>query len=167
VGCGNGFFTSRFIQICDTYGIDSSKKMVELNPHKNVSVMDARQIEYQDDSFDIVFCHALLHHVLERDRVIQEMKRVSKKMVVLLEPNRNNPLMFLFALMVREEKGVMDFSLKYLRNLAERNDLKVRAGFSQGCIVPNKFPTFLLPCVRKLDCRNPLGITNFMICEKS
>jgi len=166
VGCGNGFFTTHFNQICNTIGIDSSKKMIELNPNKNVSVMDARKIEYPNDTFDIVFCHALLHHVVERDKVIQEMKRVSKRFVIILEPNRNNPFMYLFALIVKEERGALIFSLKYLKNFVEINGLRIMTAFSQGCIVPNKFPTLLLPFVKGLDCLNAQGVTNFIICEK-
>jgi ubiquinone/menaquinone biosynthesis C-methylase UbiE len=60
-------------------------------------------LKFEDNSFDVVFCHALLHHVDDIDRVIGEMKRVSCKWIVLLEPNRNNPLMFLFSLLIKEE----------------------------------------------------------------
>lgn len=166
VGCGNGFFTTQFSRLCHTTGIDLSKRMIGLNPHDAVYIMDARQIQYPDNSFDIVFCHSLLHHVIERSQVIQEMKRVSKKYIILLEPNRNNPLMCLFALMVKEEKGAIDFSLKYMKNLTETYGLRTLAAFSQGCIVPNKFPKILLPLIKPFDIRNPLGFTNFIICEK-
>ena len=32
VGCGNGFFTYYFNKICNVYGIDNSKEMLDKNP---------------------------------------------------------------------------------------------------------------------------------------
>jgi ubiquinone/menaquinone biosynthesis C-methylase UbiE len=128
--------------------------------------MDATNLTFPDDSFDLVFCHALLHHIKDMDRVVSEMRRVSKRYVIILEPNRNNPLMFLFSAIVPEERLALRFSLKFLKNIAERNHLKIIACFSQGSLVPNKTPLQLLPVLEKLECRQPLGMTNFVIAEK-
>lgn len=166
VGCGNGFFTYYFDQVCDVFGIDFSEKMVDLNPVKNKAVMNAEELKFEDNSFDLIFCHALLHHVDDIDRVVQEMKRVSRKWIVLLEPNRNNPLMFLFSLLVREEWKAMRFSLRYMKKFVKRNGLTVNKSFSYGMIVPNKSPKFLLPFLRLFNFRQPFGMTNFIIASK-
>ncbi len=166
VGCGNGFFTYYFDQVCDVFGIDFSEKMVDLNPVKNKAVMNAEELKFEDNSFDVIFCHALLHHVDDIDRVVQEMKRVSRKWIVLLEPNRNNPLMFLFSLLVREEWKAMRFSLRYMKKFVKRNGLTVNKSFSYGMIVPNKSPKFLLPFLRLFNFRQPFGMTNFIIASK-
>lgn len=166
VGCGNGFFTYYFDQVCDVFGIDFSEKMVDLNPVKNKAVMNAEELKFEDNSFDVIFCHALLHHVDDIDRVVQEMKRVSRKWIVLLEPNRNNPLMFLFSLLVREEWKAMRFSLRYMKKFVKRNGLTVNRSFSYGMIVPNKSPKFLLPFLRLFNFRQPFGMTNFIIASK-
>jgi ubiquinone/menaquinone biosynthesis C-methylase UbiE len=166
VGCGNGFFTFYFDKICDTYGVDYSEKMLQINPVKKTSLMDANDLKFEDDSFDVVFCHALLHHVEDIAKVMQEMKRVSRKYVIILEPNRNNPLMFLFASLVKEERKALKFSLSYLTDIVSRNDLRVVTSFSYGMIVPNKTPTFLLPLVKLFNFKQPLGMTNFIIAEK-
>jgi ubiquinone/menaquinone biosynthesis C-methylase UbiE len=166
VGCGNGYFTFYFDKICDAYGVDYSEKMLELNPIKKTYHMDANDLKFEDNSFDVVFCHALLHHVENINKVIQEMKRISKKYIVILEPNRNNPLMFLFCLLVKEERNALDFSRSYLANKVKRNGLRIVTSFSYGMIVPNKTPFFLLPIVNLFNFKLPLGMTNFIIAEK-
>lgn len=166
VGCGNGFFTYYFDKVCDVHGIDYSEKMLEINPVKKTSLMSADALKFDDNSFDVVFCHALLHHVESIVKVIQEMRRVSRKYVIILEPNRNNPLMFLFSLLVKEERKALKFSLSYLTNIVSKNDLRLVTSFSYGMIVPNKTPTFFLPLVKLFDFKQPLGMTNFIIAEK-
>lgn len=166
VGCGNGFFSYYFDKLCYTVGVDYSEKMIELNPIKNKYIMDASNLEFKDNSFEIVFCHALLHHLDTIDKVINEMKRVSRKYVVILEPNRNNPFMFLFSTIVKEERKALKFSLAYLKNKLNKNNLKIISAFSYGLIVPNKTPEILLPCLRLFNFRQPFGMTNFIIAEK-
>lgn len=166
VGCGNGFFSYYFEKICDATGIDYSEKMIKRNPAQKKYVMDATNMKFEDNSFDIVFCNAFLHHVDNVNRVIEEMKRVSKKHVVILEPNRNNPLMFLFSLIVEEERKVLKFSLAYLERLVKSNGLKLISSFSYGLIVPNKTPKILLPLLKLFNFKCFWGITNFIICEK-
>ena len=163
VGCGNGFFTYYFDKICNVYGIDFSEQMIAMNPVKNTTVMNAENIGFMDKSFDIVFCHALLHHVEDVDKVINEMKRVTRRYLIFLEPNRNNPLMFLFSLCVKEEWRAMRFSLCYMKKIITRNKLDIIKAFSYGLIVPNKTPIFALPLLRLFNFPNPFGITNFLI----
>ena len=114
-----------------------------------------------------MFCHALLHHVENPGHVIHEMKRVSKRKVVILEPNRNNPFMFLFSMLVKEERKTLRFSLSYLEHMVKQQGLDVCNSFSYGMIVPNRMPTLLLPLVNRFNFKQPLGMTNFVIAEKS
>ncbi len=166
VGCGNGFFSHYFSQICDTVGVDFSEKMLAKNLMPQKLLMDAGRLCFQDFAFDVVFCHALLHHVGNMDGVLQEMKRVSRRYVVVLEPNRNNPLMFLFSALVPEERKALEFSLGFLKERMARNGLRVVAAFSHGTTVSNKTPAFLLPLARLLDFNYPLGMTNILIAER-
>jgi ubiquinone/menaquinone biosynthesis C-methylase UbiE len=166
VGCGNGFFTYYFDQMCDVFGIDYSEKMLELNPVKKTKQMSAEKLEFDDNTFDVVFCHALLHHVDNIDKVISEMKRVSKRNIIILEPNRNNPFMFLFSMLIKEERKALKFSLSYLENVVKKEGLRIIDSFSYGMIVPNKIPTLFLPLVNLFNFKQSLGITNFIIAEK-
>ena len=166
VGGGNGFFSYYFDKICDTTCIDYSEKMIKLNPIKKKFVMDANTLRFNDNSFDIVFCHALLHHVEDIGDIIMEMKRVSKGLIIILEPNRNNPLMFLFSLITKEERKAMKFSLSYLNWQIKSCGLKIVSSFSYGLIVPNKTPKALLPFFKLFNFKFPFGMTNIIICEK-
>ncbi len=166
VGCGNGFFTWYFGKQCKVTGVDFSNKMLQLNRVEKKIRMDAGRLGFKDNSFDVVFCHALLHHVEDMDGVIREMARVSKKYVVILEPNRNNPLMFLFSFLVKEERRALAFSLSYLKRIVTQAGLKISGAFSAGMIVPNKMPSFMLPIVRHLNFKQPMGMTHFIIGEK-
>ena len=125
LGAGNGFFSFYLENMCNLTVTDYSKQMIELNPAKNKRVMNASNIEFEDNSFDIVFEANLLHHVIDIDRVISEMKRVSKKYIVFIEPNRNNPLMFLFGLLKKVERNSLKFSLRYMIQLVKNEGLKI------------------------------------------
>jgi SAM-dependent methyltransferase len=166
VGCGNGFFSLYLESRCDAVGVDFSRKMLERNRLRKKLQMDAARLCFQDMSFDLVFCHALLHHVQDMDAVLGEMRRVSRKYVVLMEPNRNNPLMALFSALVPEERKALRFSPGYLRAAAERNRLRVVAAFSHGMTVPNRTPFWLLPLARLLDFRQPWGMTNILVARR-
>ncbi|MFA5022271.1 MAG: class I SAM-dependent methyltransferase [Patescibacteria group bacterium] len=167
VGAGNGFFSYYLQTLGNLTAVDYSEKMIALNPVKNKMVMNATQLNFENNSFDLVFEAGMLHHVQNLDQVISEMKRVTKKYLVILEPNRNNPLMFLFGLINKEEKKSLKFSLNYLKNKLEQNDLKIIKAFSHGAILPNKVPTWALPVLKIFDKKIPvLGFNNIIICEK-
>lgn len=166
VGAGNGFFSYYFDQICHTVAVDYSNRMNEMNPIKRKWVMDANNLKFFDNQFDIVFCHALLHHVEDLDNVIKEMKRVSRKYVIIIEPNASNPLMYLFSYLVKEENKAMDFTLEYLKKKARKNGLNVLYAFSYGLIVPNKTPNLLLPLFTMFNSKLPFGMVNILILEK-
>jgi len=151
VGCGNGFFTEPFSKIFNTKGVDFSQKMLSMNPVKGCEVQDANNLKEKDSSFDIVFCSNLLHHLENPERAIKEMKRVSRKYVILSEPNRNNPLMFLFSILKKEESGALKFSLAYLKELCDSNNLKIIHSRTLGAVVPNKTPVWLVPILRLFD----------------
>ena len=166
LGAGNGFFSFYLENICNLTATDYSRKRIELNPAKSKRVMDASNIEFEDNSFDIVFESNLLHHVVDIDRVISEMKRVSKKYLVFIEPNRNNPLMFLFGLLKKVERNSLKFSLRYMRHLATNEGLEIVSSITMGLVLPNKTPSWLLPILEKIDGKFQLWFYNIVIAEK-
>jgi len=166
VGCGNGYFTYYFDRITDTIGLDASSNMLGMNPCKKLVVGDASVLPFRDSSVGLVFCGNLLHHIETPDTVIKEMARVSNEYVVIVEPNRNNPLMALFAILVKEERRTLKFTLGYIKQTARAVGLSVIASSSMGMIAPNKTPSFLLPILSKIDGQHPLGLANIVICGK-
>ena len=169
VGSGNGFFGYYFSKFCDVTALDYSKHMLLMNPLDKVIQADAENLPFDDNVFDVVFISELLHHVQNPEEILRECKRVSKKFVVLIEPNRNNPFNFIFCLMVKEERKALRFSLRYLENLLNNVPLKIVSSCSLGAIVPNKTPTKLLPLFLRLDSLSfnfPFAFENVLIGEK-
>lgn len=93
VGCGCGSFTAKIAPYCGHItAIDSSRPLIDRckreNQLSNVDFvcMDAGNIKYPENSFDLVLERASLHHILEWRAVLNEMVRVSLKHICIEEP---------------------------------------------------------------------------------
>ena len=166
VGCGNGYFTVPWSKLCETMGLDYSEAMLKLNPHNKLVCGDVNKLPFEDNTFDIVFCSNLLHHVDDVANVLNEMRRVSKKYVIISEDNRNNPLVLLYALLHKEEKGVFKFTKKYLIKTGESIGLKHKNSMVSGMVFPNKIPIFLLPLLKIFNRDIFYGVAIQIIFEK-
>lgn len=106
-GCGNTGFTVRLadeakeitaIDISDVV-IDAGNKLVEDKGVSNVKflAMNAEQMTFPDDSFDLVYGSGILHH-LEYRSCYSEIARVLRPggRAVFLEPLNHNPLINLY-----------------------------------------------------------------------
>jgi ubiquinone/menaquinone biosynthesis C-methylase UbiE len=103
LGCGTGFFTLNLKLagvIDDAHVTDLSPGMVEVAQRNARSlgfeiegrVADAERLPYDDDSFDIVIGHAVLHHIPDLDTAFGEILRVLKpggRFVFAGEPTRH------------------------------------------------------------------------------
>jgi ubiquinone/menaquinone biosynthesis C-methylase UbiE len=105
IGCGTGFFLLNLSQAgvldegSDCHVTDISPGMVEaavlnaggLGLPVEGRVADAESIPYDDDSFDLVLGHAVLHHVPDVDLALAEVLRVLRpggRFVFAGEPTR-------------------------------------------------------------------------------
>lgn len=93
IGCGCGSFTSKLSPYCGRItAIDLSTELIERccreNPKPNIDYicMDARNVVYPDAGFDLVCERDSLHHILEWERVLNEMVRLSSKHIWIEEP---------------------------------------------------------------------------------
>ncbi len=164
VGCGNGFFTHPFSELSPTVGLDFSAFMLSINPCRPLVQGSALALPFGDGAFDLVFCSNLLHHMDDPVAAVSEMGRVSRRYVVLSEPNRDNPLMFLFSAIRREERYGLRFSLSYPRRLVKAAGLSVVAAVRLGLVLPNKTPLALLPLLRRIEREGfPLNAYNVVI----
>ena len=68
------------------------KKAKEIGLIENYSVENAESLSFEDSSFEVVFCKESFHHFPRPIIALYEMIRVSKKAVVLIEPNDRNTL---------------------------------------------------------------------------
>ena len=166
IGCGYGYFTTRLNQICDVCGIDIDAEKLRHNPVARTQVMDAAHMDFEDDTFDVVYCHQTLHVAAEMDAIVREMKRVSKGHIVIVEPNNLNPLSLMVGVLVRSEKHALRFSLEYVRQVARRNGLRIVDSFSYGLMAPPLRAQWVLPVAELLYMRSPFGLENFVITAK-
>lgn len=164
VGAGNGYFSKHLNDIVPTTAVDYSAVMLQENPVHDKRVMDARRLELPDKSYDTVICHAILHHIAAEDRVqvVREMGRVARKNVIIIEPNRNNPLMGIFGLIKKEEHGLLRFTKSYTVGLVEQAGLTIVRACSFGLLTPNRMP---IPSgwLQAFERPMPLGIANIVI----
>ena len=89
LGCGTGFFLLNLMQA----GVASTGSVTDLSPGmvkvalRNAAglklpvdgrVADAERIPYDDNTFDLVVGHAVLHHIPDVEQALREMLRVLK-----------------------------------------------------------------------------------------
>jgi ubiquinone/menaquinone biosynthesis C-methylase UbiE len=152
VGCGNGIFTVRFANAgANVTGLDYSRHLLGQNKHSRLVCGDATSLPFPDRSFEVVFEANVLHHVPDRERVIGEMARTSRRYVVLLEPNRYNPLMFALSLAVRAERGVLKSCMSRLGAEVARCGLRLVKTLTSGMISQNNTPAPLVPMLKRFD----------------
>jgi SAM-dependent methyltransferase len=87
IGAGTGYFSLNMLQagvVADAVCSDISPGMLEA-PRGNAERLgldvttvacDAEQLPFDDESFDLVFGHAVLHHLPDLDRAFREFRRV-------------------------------------------------------------------------------------------
>jgi ubiquinone/menaquinone biosynthesis C-methylase UbiE len=92
IGTGTGAWAMKFVQkgAINVQGVDLSKKILkagkEKHPEITFSIANAENLkEFPDNSFDIVTASFVIHGVKKdrRKQMLLEMKRVSKKHVVI------------------------------------------------------------------------------------
>jgi ubiquinone/menaquinone biosynthesis C-methylase UbiE len=154
----------------DIWAVDQSSRMLAQHPLKNTDklrVGDALKLPFADNSFDLVYGWEVLHHISEPSLAVAEMARVSRRYVLVAEPNPVNLAQFLFALIDPEHRWVLRYKLSYMRNLFESVGLRVEHSSSGGWVFPNKTPLWLLPLLQRLPYRSPLGISNWVLGSKN
>lgn len=152
LGCGNGAYTVEFMKHTNRIvGLDISAHMLFGNPWKKILMGNAEKLPFGDGSFDIIFSANLFHHCPNPMNILKEMKRVSKKYIISIEPNGRNPVMFIFSLIVKAERGGLKSTLKSLKSLFEIAGLKVIKIAATGMISQNNTPGFLIPYLQKFD----------------
>jgi len=87
IGAGTGYFTLNLLQagvVGEAVATDISPGMLDVlsaNAHRlalkvETRACDAEALPFADDSFDLVFGHAVLHHLPDLDRAFSEFRRV-------------------------------------------------------------------------------------------
>lgn len=158
IGCGNGTFTYYLKNFLNVAGIDKSKRMLEQYPENLQGVLSiAETLPFKTKTLDLVFEANLLHHVNDPALVVSEMIRLSRKNIVIIEPNKLNPLMFLFALIHKPDRGILHFKINELNRILFKSHFKLVKIVRTGMIFQNATPRFLLPVLKIFDVNFILG----------
>ena len=143
VGCGPGFVLEQLSPVMKITGIDIDRGMVKACKAKglDVKIADARDLPYNDNSFDIAYCSFLLLWVPDPQKVISEMKRVSSHAIVCFAepdfgarldyPDELSELRDLIVEGIKEEGGDPLIGRK-LRSLFNACGLKAKMGVHPG-----------------------------------
>jgi len=90
IGCGTGLTSLKFLQAadCKVHGIDLSQGMLDIWKHKieklnlasrvTMVLGDITNLNLEDTSFDIVVSTVTLHHVVDKQPVIDKIYRILK-----------------------------------------------------------------------------------------
>lgn len=87
VGCGTGLILNKVNKLAKlSVGIDISEKMLNIASRKglNITLADAVNLPFKDESFDITFSFKVLPHIPDIRRAISEITRVTKKKGLLI-----------------------------------------------------------------------------------
>ena len=83
---------------------------------------NADRLPFSDESFDLVLCRDVLHHLPAKEPTLREISRVCRPggKIVIIEPNGRNPVMRVQPLLVRAEAGIRQNSPRVLQQLFSR-----------------------------------------------
>jgi phosphatidylethanolamine/phosphatidyl-N-methylethanolamine N-methyltransferase len=138
VGVGTGINTSLYPSNCQVTGIDLSSSMLEKARERvarerlrNVRLieMDAANLTFADDSFDIVYAPYLVSVVPDPVKVVREMHRVAKpggKIIVLNHFRSANPILS------RLERSISPFTV----HVGFKSDLDLPGFLAQADLQP-------------------------------
>jgi ubiquinone/menaquinone biosynthesis C-methylase UbiE len=164
VGAGNGMSTycleGDIEQIVST---DLSRRLLNSNPARIRMRTDAYRLPFRDKSVDMAYAWELLHHVDTPRRVLAEMKRISRRYVLIFEPNRWNPAQVAFALLHKPDRMCLRNTRSYLVAEAEAAGLELIHHATVGWFTPNVPPVWLYRILRHLPFHVPLiGLSHFL-----
>jgi len=98
IGCGEGTKLANLTsKVNETYGVDISKTAICLArrqyPRIHFQVVDAEQLPFPKNSFDLVFTAFVMEHSLNPEKIISEMIRVLRRngRLIILAPNYGAP----------------------------------------------------------------------------
>ncbi len=148
IGCGDGSDAEIFINEfkLKTFGIDvyehENIKKIKSLIFKKASIF---KIPFEDNSFDYVFLHDVLHHIDEENqslrnhlRALNEIKRVSRKngFIIIVEGNRYNPLFYPHMV---KKLGHNHWRQAYFMNTIKKVFPNVKFKFFEAHAYPKRF----------------------------
>lgn len=135
LGCGTVEFYELVKSLGAEYvGVDLSPDMLAMGKRKykkiNLKVADAEKLPFKDETFDVVVCRGLVHHLPSPKKGCQEARRVLKKggYFVVSEPHSNTLLYFVRKLYYKMSSHFSDSHKSFRRE--EFLELLKKSGFT-------------------------------------
>ncbi|NQT25376.1 class I SAM-dependent methyltransferase [candidate division KSB1 bacterium] len=90
VGTGTGLLAEHFVKLgIDVTGVDRNpeylKEARKLIPAANFQLGNMDQLEFDPDSFDLVFMGQVFHETNHHEKVLADCNRIARKLVCILE----------------------------------------------------------------------------------
>jgi ubiquinone/menaquinone biosynthesis C-methylase UbiE len=132
VGCRDGSYTVKLSPYCrHITAVDINAKAIENakakhgKPNIEYISMDARKLEFADQSFDLVCEREALHHIDKWQKALDEMLRVSKGHILIEEPlndprdesKKNSKIAHRFFLDIQREAGYSHFEFLSVKEI--------------------------------------------------
>ena len=88
VGCGNGFLSSQLSENNNVTATDMivTEKTIQQYPNVNFQDCTAENLPFKDNEFEITVCAHVLEHVLDFDKCIAELRRVTSQKLYIIVP---------------------------------------------------------------------------------
>jgi len=166
VACGTGYGSMFFRSEKQVIGLDFSRRLLNLNKSKIKVQGSAKLLPFQSNSIDLVCGWDFLHHIDDSDKVIQEMIRVSKKYLVFIEPNRYNPVIFLYALYLKDERGMLKYCKSNLNKMIKSPHTELIFSDTIQLGTAGGSPEFTLSICKRLPFITRFGAFVVSICKK-
>jgi len=149
VGCGTG----RFLKFLESKGyhqlsgIDQAKTMLNIAKNKTSAKLrfgDAYSLPYNDGEFDVVFSIHVLMHLDFPERMLAEMLRVCKKLVIVDINNKISPFSFT-SYLFRSLQLSFGFKKHNRPNIFSINQIKKMVGNRKVLFKPTYFFPLRIP----------------------
>lgn len=104
VGCGKSVYLSMVKDSnLHVVGVDISKALLKLNSHGERVLGDGENLAFAPQSFDYVLCVGSIHHMPDKEQAINEIAKVCKKNLFIIEPHSMSANWFYWA----ARKGIL------------------------------------------------------------
>jgi len=143
VGCGPGYVMEALLPLMDVEGVDLDSDMVAMGTARGLKVHEgaAERLEFDNATFDVVYCSYLMMWLKDPRRALQEMRRVSRGWVLCLaepdyggrldHPERLSGLRDMIAAGIRRQGGD-PFMGRKLRQLLRKSGFDPEIGVHPG-----------------------------------
>lgn len=141
IGCGNGedaVLLSKYADRVFALDIQENVNWFKLKREKYrlvFNIADARNLPFRDNQFDFIFIKDVLHHAVNFNKIISEIKRVVKPggTIMIIEANRFNPIFYLHMTLMH---GHQHFSRGFFIKLIKRHFKKAEIRHIETRVYP-------------------------------